>query len=69
MNVIRANYLNPNIPDNFWFGAIKVLDFFYVKEFYTVQSFHTVICPSIFEGENFGEIFGGLFFKDFLNFS
>jgi hypothetical protein len=32
-------------------------------------SLHTVICPSIFEGENFGEILGGLFLKDFLIFS
>jgi hypothetical protein len=28
-------------------------------------SFHTVTCPSIFEGENFGELFGGLFLKIF----
>jgi uncharacterized membrane protein len=32
-------------------------------------SLHTVTCPSIFEGENFGEIFGGLFFlKGFFEF-
>jgi hypothetical protein len=26
-------------------------------------SLHTVTCPSKFKGENFGEIFGGVFFE------